>query len=144
MLRKNIEYKNKKYLYVTTKQYGIVGKSKIYVSSQRDNGDGRYYSDLLNKTSVTWYFAAIVIPICFLIYLFTCVGLGLIEVCYFRFDSVFDKTTYGKATNNFIDMLDGSIRPTYSSCYPPVFSDKPLNDNELVIKAKKVLHEISL
>lgn len=144
MFRKNIEYQNEKYLYVKTVRWGVIAKSKLYISSQYYvDDDCKYRYKLLKKDSYIWYFAAIVIPICFLIYLLTCVGLGLLAVCAFQFDSIFDKTTYAKTTDNFIDMLEDLLRPTYYSCYYPVSSDKPLSDKELVIKTKKMVRKAS-
>lgn len=144
MFRKNIEYHNEKYLYVKTVRWGVIAKSKIYISSQYyGHDDCKYRYKLLKKDSYVWYFAAIVIPICFLIYLLTCVGLGLLAVCAFQFDSIFDKTTYAKTTDHFIDMLEALIRPEYYSYYHFVSSDKPLSDKELVIKTKKMVRKAS-
>lgn len=145
MFRKNIEYQNEKYLYVKTVRWGVIAKSKIYISSHYYGHDNcKYRYKLLRKDSFVWYFAAIIIPICFLIYLFTCVGLGLLAVCAFQFDSIFDKTTYAKVTDKFIDMLEDLIRPEYYSYYHFVSSDKPLSDKELVMKTKKMLRKVDL
>ena len=140
---RSINYRNKKYLYVTAKRYGLVGKNKLYVSTKptKWSKNGDYAYEMMTKTTINWYISAPIIPLYFLYYLLSCVLIALILILGFKFNMLFKKATYTEDNgvyDSFMSSLEDCIHPDYSSCFDYVRSDKILDDKELVKQAKLV------
>lgn len=140
---KSINYRNEKYLYVTAKRYGLVAKNKLYVSTEvtRDRQEHKFVYGMMEKETINWYVAVVVIPLYFLYYLLSCVLVALIVILGFRLDKLFKKETYAEDNgvyDSFVSALEECIHPDYSSCFDYVRSDKMLDDKELVKQAKLV------
>ncbi|AIR11708.1 hypothetical protein [Ligilactobacillus salivarius] len=140
---RSINYRNERYLYVTAKRYGLVGKNKLYVSTKptKWSKNGDYAYRMMTKTTINWYISAPIIPLYFLYYLLSCVLVALILILGFKFNMLFKKATYTEDNgvyDSFMSALEDCIHPDYSSCFDYVRSDKMLDDKELVKQAKLV------
>lgn len=139
----SINYNNDKYLYVTTKRYGLIAKHRVYVSTRFvRNKDGEYSYRMMKKDTINWYVSVVVIPPYFLYYSLSCILVALLVIFGFRFDLLFKKETYTEDNgvyDNFVSTLKSCIHPDYySSGFDYVRSDKILDDKELVKQAKLV------
>ena len=117
---KSINYRNERYLYVTAKRYGLVGKNKLYVSTKpaKWSKNGDYAYRMMTKTTINWYISAPIIPLYFLYYLLSCILVALIVILGFRLDKLFKKETYTEDNgvyDSFMSALEDCIHPDYSS-----------------------------
>ena len=140
---RSIVYRNERYLYVTAKRYGLVAKKKLYVSPNftRDRVEHKFVYEMLEKETINWYVAVVIIPLYFLYYLLSCILVALIVILGFRLDKLFKKETYTEDNgvyDSFVSALEECIHPDYFSCFDYVRSDKKLDDKELVKQAKLV------
>lgn len=140
---RSVNYRNKKYLYVTAKRYGLVAKNKLYISPEftRDRVEHKFVYEMMEKETINWYISAPIIPLYFLYYLLSCILVALIVILGFRLDKLFKKETYTEDNgvyDSFMSALEDCIHPDYSSCFDYVRSDKMLNDKELIKQAKLV------
>lgn len=139
---RSINYNNDKYLYFTTKRYGLVAKHRVYVSTKfARNKDGGYSYRMMEKETINWYVSVVVIPPYFLYYLLSCILVALLVTFGFRFDLLFKKETYTEDNgvyDNFMSALEDCIHPDYFNYFQYVRSDKKLDDKELVKQAKLV------